>query len=203
MKKDYNTKKKATIAALSLTAVCLTVGLFYYVGTLNNSEASTLPTDTQSPTESQVVVSAIEITNTPNPTDMPKSTDTPKVTDTPNPTNKPKPTEKPKTPEETKPPAEPPKTIDGEEKTPHKTPEKPTSGADTSKDHEFKPENPSKPPEYKPEQTEPNSNAGKPKDGDTKDGKIYIEGFGWIEDEGGNTQDTAPNAGTGKPVGEM
>lgn len=45
------------------------------------------------------------------------------------------------------------------------------------------------PPEYEPSQTtvtaapEPKNDA--PKHGDTKDGKIYINGFGWVKDEGG------------------
>lgn len=39
---------------------------------------------------------------------------------------------------------------------------------------------PAAPPEYEPE---PKNDA--PKYGDTKDGKIYINGFGWVEDEGG------------------
>lgn len=46
---------------------------------------------------------------------------------------------------------------------------------------------PSKEPTYKPEQiqpqqTEPNST---PKHGDKKNGMIYINGFGWVKDEGG------------------
>lgn len=49
--------------------------------------------------------------------------------------------------------------------------------------------NPDKEPTYEPEQievkpqTEPPS--GTPKHGDKKDGMIYINGFGWIKDEGG------------------
>lgn len=48
---------------------------------------------------------------------------------------------------------------------------------------------PAAPPEYEPPQTtvtaapEPQNDA--PKHGDTKDGKIYINGFGWVKDEGG------------------
>lgn len=48
---------------------------------------------------------------------------------------------------------------------------------------------PAAPPEYEPPQTtvtaapEPKNDA--PKHGDTKDGKIYINGFGWVKDEGG------------------
>lgn len=49
--------------------------------------------------------------------------------------------------------------------------------------------NPDKEPTYEPEQTEvkpqPETSSDTPKHGDTKDGMIYINGFGWIKDEGG------------------
>lgn len=49
--------------------------------------------------------------------------------------------------------------------------------------------NPDKEPSYEPEQTEikpqPETPSGTPKHGDRKDGMIYIDGFGWIVDEGG------------------
>lgn len=200
MKKDYNTKKKVTIIALSLTAVCLAGGLFYYVGTLNNSEPTTLPTQTPPTTESQIVVPEIKPEGTQGSTDNSGITNgTPSVEGD----VQDKPSDgKPKTPEEATPPAEPPKTEDGKDKTPPKTPD--TSKPDTGKEHEFTPDNPSKQPEYKPEQTEPNNNSGKPKDGDTKDGKIYIEGFGWIENEGENSQGGTDNGNhNGNKVGDM
>ncbi len=53
--------------------------------------------------------------------------------------------------------------------------------------------NPSEPPKYeseqieiKPQVTEPSSD--EPKHGDKKDGMIYIDGFGWIPDEGGGSK---------------
>lgn len=203
MKKDYNTKKKATIIALSLTAVCLAVGLFCYVGTLGNDELPTAPVESQPTTESQIVVPGIKPEGTQGSTDNSGSTTngTPSVDGD----VQDKPSDgKPKTPEEATPPAEPPKTTDGEDKTPAKNPDKPSSGTGTDKDHEFTPENPSKPPEYKPEQTAPNSDAGKPKDGDKKDGQIYIEGFGWIKDEGGGSDVKEGDFDiTGEKVGDM
>ncbi len=49
--------------------------------------------------------------------------------------------------------------------------------------------NPDKEPTYEPEQTEvkqqPETPSDTPKHGDKKDGQIYINGFGWIKDEGG------------------
>lgn len=54
--------------------------------------------------------------------------------------------------------------------------------------------NPDTPPAYEeepkdeggeqPENTEPPADNGGPKTGDTKDGMVYVEGFGWIVDEG-------------------
>lgn len=50
--------------------------------------------------------------------------------------------------------------------------------------------NPDKEPTYEPEQVKPQQTTSEtpsdtPKHGDTKDGMIYINGFGWIKDEGG------------------
>ena len=48
--------------------------------------------------------------------------------------------------------------------------------------------NPDKEPIYEPEQTEvkqPETPSDTPKHGDTKDGMIYIDGFGWVVDHGG------------------
>ncbi len=48
--------------------------------------------------------------------------------------------------------------------------------------------NPDKEPTYEPEQTEvkqPETPSDTPKHGDTKDGMIYIDGFGWVVDHGG------------------
>ena len=49
--------------------------------------------------------------------------------------------------------------------------------------------NPDKEPTYEPEQTEvkpqPETPSNIPKHGDKKDGMIYINGFGWVVDEGG------------------
>ena len=53
--------------------------------------------------------------------------------------------------------------------------------------------NPDKEPAYEPEQAKPQqttssdsaASSSTPKHGDKKDGKIYINGFGWVDDEGG------------------
>ncbi len=48
---------------------------------------------------------------------------------------------------------------------------------------------PAAPPEYEPQQTTvtaaPEQKSDTPNHGETKDGKIYINGFGWVKDEGG------------------
>jgi len=75
-------------------------------------------------------------------------------------------------------------------------PEKPKPQGDVT--------NPSKPPEYKKEDTI----VSKPADlngGEKKDGKIYVPGFGWIEDNGGGGEGTVVD-GEGdinKQVGNM
>lgn len=58
--------------------------------------------------------------------------------------------------------------------------------------------NPDAEPIYKPEQIEQQQTelpSDTPKHGDTKDGKIYINGFGWVVDEGGG--------GSGEPAPDM
>ena len=59
--------------------------------------------------------------------------------------------------------------------------------------------NPDKEPTYEPEQTEvkpqTQTPSDTPKHGDTKDGMIYINGFGWVVDEGGG--------GRGEPAPDM
>lgn len=58
--------------------------------------------------------------------------------------------------------------------------------------------NPDAEPIYEPEQIEPQQTelpSDTPKHGDTKDGKIYINGFGWMVDEGGG--------GSGEPAPDM
>ena len=67
--------------------------------------------------------------------------------------------------------------------------------------------NPDTKPAYEDNQTNVNPDNDTPKNGDTKPGYIYIEGFGWIVDEGGEAQgSTVGNEGdelTGNKVGNM
>ena len=48
--------------------------------------------------------------------------------------------------------------------------------------------NPDTKPTYEDNQTNVNPDNDTPKNGDKKPGYIYIEGFGWIVDEGGEAQ---------------
>lgn len=65
--------------------------------------------------------------------------------------------------------------------------------------------NPSKPPEYKPEDSEKKPAAeSKPQGGETKDGKIYVPGFGWIDDIGEGQGSTADDMyENGNKIGDM
>lgn len=67
--------------------------------------------------------------------------------------------------------------------------------------------NSSKKPTYSKKQTHPSQSASQPKAGDKKDGKVYVDGFGWIKDEGGGAVgETVGNEGdtlTGNKVGQM
>jgi hypothetical protein len=65
--------------------------------------------------------------------------------------------------------------------------------------------NPSKPPEYKPDATEKKPAAeSKPHGGETKDGKIYVPGFGWIDDIGEGQGSTADDMyENGNKIGDM
>ncbi len=49
------------------------------------------------------------------------------------------------------------------------------------------------------------SSASAPKSGDVKDGKIYVPGFGWIEDNGGGTEqeEVSSDGDIDKQVGSM
>jgi len=78
------------------------------------------------------------------------------------------------------------------EKTEEEKPEEPpalTEDADTT--------NPDTEPTYQeePEETTPPADDGTPSHGDTKDGMIYIDGFGWVPNEGGG--------GSGTEAGDM
>ena len=66
-----------------------------------------------------------------------------------------------------------------------KTTEKPTEPKKPVVKDDKSLENPNTTPVYDKEQTAVESKSSEPKSGDKKDGKVYIQGFGWVKDEGG------------------
>ncbi len=68
--------------------------------------------------------------------------------------------------------------------------EKPTEPPAVSEESDVT--NPDTPPTYeeKPQESTPPADDGTPSNGDTKDGMIYIDGFGWVPDEGGGGSGT-------------
>lgn len=77
-------------------------------------------------------------------------------------------------------------------------PDKPNPQGDTT--------NPKSEPEYKPEDTnitKPSDKPSEPKAGDKKDGKIYIPGFGWLKETGGQGTQVGSDGDINKQVGTM
>lgn len=190
MNKDYNKKKKITIAALTVVAVCLAGGLCYYMSVLNHNEPPASPVESEPASKVEILVPEISTEGNSESTAPTESkdeetqttiqgtgaTETPAATVPGNVQAKPS-DGKPKSPSEATPPAEAPTESDI-------VPEKHPAG--------------------EPEHT-PQPEAGQPQSGDTNSsGAVYVPGFGWIEDSGEeNTNTTAPNAGTGDPIGDM
>lgn len=196
MKNEYNKKKRIAIITLSALAVCLAGGLFWYMGTLGNTQPPVVQAESQTEPEQTVTVPEIKPESTQEPsTTAPETTPEPETTSQPETESsspagtvtgdvQAKPSEgKPKSPAEATPPAEPPKDT-AESSVPV---ENPDAGGQCQPEHT---------PEPEPDQ---------PQGGETRsDGAVYVPGFGWIEDSGEENQTIiAPNAGTGEPVGEM
>ena len=195
MKNEYNKKKRITIIALSAVAVCLAGGLFWYMGTLGNTQPPVSQTESQPVIESTVTVPGIKPERTEESSTAAQETTTAPgnaagtepessaQTGTMTGDVQQKSSEgKPKTPAEATPPAEPPK----DEAVSSAPVENPDAGGQCQPEHT---------PQQEPDQ---------PQGGEKQNGKIYVPGFGWIEDEGGGSNvHEAPNAGTGDPVGDM
>lgn len=183
MKNEYNKKKRITIIALSIAAVCLAGGLFWYMGALGNTQPPVSPVESQPVTEPTVTVPEIKPESTTKPDATTPEQESSAQTGTVTGDVQQKPSEgKPKTPAEAAPPAEPPK-------------DEAVSSAPV--------ENPDAGGQCQPEHT-PQQEADQPQGGETRsDGAVYVPGFGWVPYEGENSTGTAPNAGTGKPVGDM
>lgn len=174
--KTYNTKKKITIVALSLAAVILAGGLWVYVDSLGNNEPPSVTAGNTGEQETGVDVKDIKIPDSTTQDKQGSGTDKPDdmiITDTPPVTSsgasgQDKPSDgKPKTAAEATPPATP---------EPAPKDEHEITGTD----------NPNVPPSSTPKPAQPETST--PQSGDKKDGKIYIPGFGWVEDEGGGVE---------------
>lgn len=63
-----------------------------------------------------------------------------------------------------------------------------TEGAKPAEgDKTGKPEDTKKPAEQQPQKEQPSGNTDTPQQGEVKDGKIYVDGFGWVDYNGGGT----------------
>lgn len=193
--KNYNTKKKITIAVLAVVAVFLAGGLWVYMDSMKNKEPAVFAGDDITQAQDDVSAPEIKIPASSAPDTPPagtgqQETSRPGAHGNTQPSSgvtgeQSKPSDgKPKTPDEATPPATP----TPEEKEIHE----PSITAD-----------PKTPPSSTPAPAKPESNT--PKSGDKNDkGEIYVPGFGWIPDQGGGVEvEEAPNAGTGEKVGDM
>ncbi|WP_033165239.1 DUF6550 family protein [Clostridium sp. KNHs205] len=193
MKLTEKTKRRLTIAGLGVVSIVLVIAIASQFKTKVPKEPEILQTQAVS---SEVTPSVDVPDSSMEPSETPKisvpsidPTETPAVTGGVD-TGKSTGTEQSIQAEPTKPPA---------------PTEEPKTEVSTSKE-ENPTVNPSKTSENKTEgtvKTTPQEPAG----GEKKDGKIYVPGFGWIEDEGGGVkQETVGNEGdelTGNKVGQM
>lgn len=209
MKKDYSTKKKMTIAALSIVAVCLAGGLIYYTSTMG-VQPQEIPAESTDPVETQVVVPEINTGTTAEDTKDDESvivspskkieeeqpdvkneiSAAPSANETQSQKNK-KPSDgKPKSPKEVTPPAESP----DEATTPTESPiEKETSASTEKTDKAGQ------------SSTEKTSQADTKQDsGTSSSNSVYVPGFGNIEPSGSVEGSTSYTDGDwDKQIGEM
>jgi hypothetical protein len=180
MKKDYNKKKRVAIVALSLVAVCLAGGLFYYIRTMDGGgQPQKAPEGSPVSLETGVDVPEIQTETAPTPTIKEESSVLPtdSITESssdsemetleessPSAINESqvavqkKPSDgKPKTAAEATPPAEPPKETEKEINSEKSDQNSTGDGAETSQ----------------------------PKGGDTNsEGAVYVPGFGYVQPPG-------------------
>lgn len=176
MNKESKNNKKLLIAGLSALCLCLVVGLFAYLGGMGGEVADPEIID-MLPDATPVSVAEIEPVTEPATTPDVIEVQ-PIITPQEDSTQE---ADRVKTPEEATPPESP--LVEDEEEL----------------------VNPAQTPTYTPEQTQPSANSGTPQGGDTNSsGQVWVPGFGWVTPTNEpNTQETAPNAGTGDPVGDM
>jgi len=185
MKLTEKTKKRLTLAGLGIVCVALVIAISSQFKTEEPKDVSVQPT-----TVSDAVNPGTEI-----PTPSADLTNTPEVSaKSIDPTAAPTPAQGADTADST-----------GTEQSLQSTPAKPEAPAETpAPQDETAVTNPSKPPEYKPENTV-KTESSSPKAGDKKDGKIYVPGFGWIDDNGGGGSGTTAEDmyENGNKIGDM
>ena len=202
MKLTEKTKKRFTIDGLSVVSIALVIAIASQFRAEVPKDTEVLPTPAVSSEVSpsvNVPPSSAEPTSTPTVSIKPiEETVTPSVTEKD--TGKSTGTEQKIQAEPTKPPAptESPKPSKPKAET-----SKPKAETST-KQNETMTKNPTKPPEYKPEDTvktkpkEPDAGAKNDK------GQMWVPGFGWVDDSGPNVGKEVDGEGDiDKQVGEM
>lgn len=185
--KTYNTKKKITIAVLSLAVVLLAGGLLVYMSTMGGDEPIAVIAENVDEQDNDVNVGDIGGTQKkqdtdPGAQDVTVKVNTPADSDGTSGQSKTS-DDKPKTPEEATPPATPEPAHEEEHE---------NTGTD----------DPNVQPSSTPVSAQAETNT--PKSGDKQDGKIYIPGFGWVEDNGGGVEvEEADFELSGELVGDM
>jgi hypothetical protein len=182
------TKKRLTIAGVSVLGLALLVAIgMQFAKTPDKPD--TLPQTEQGSSSVTSEVQPPEVVVTP-----PNNTPSQPVETLPPQTDLPE--QKLQTDPVKPEPPENPKAADGTDRTPS-----------SDEDHDFTPESPDAPPAYKPEDTEKKptpSPESKPQGGEVKDGKIYVPGFGWIDDVGEGQGSTADDMyENGNKIGDM
>lgn len=201
MNKNYKNKKRVTIIILSILAVCLAVGLIWYVGTLGKAELPLVEPEVPA-TETTVTVPEINTTGTIEPGQEPESeqgtvpetepeetqtetgelsTDETSGEETATVPAEARTDGKPQSPKDAVPPTAPP--------------------AETESTAAL--ENPDGDGNCQPEHTQPQEE--QPQGGDTDPvGAIYVPGFGYIESSGPNEQGISHTDGDwNKQIGTM
>lgn len=201
MDKQYNKKKQITIIILTVLVLCLTGGLLWYMGAVKKQREVPAMQDVGQEPENEVVVPEIdqeetgmEETETDSTEELPEQNETEAVKEK---TEEQKEESeetagetdvqqedsggRTKSPSEAVPPSDPPA-----------NPEEPVAVQNPDENGVCQPD------------PVPQPETGAPANGEKRDGKIYIDGFGWIEDQGGGSiVYEAPNAGTGEIIGDM
>ncbi len=197
MDKQYNKKKQITIIILTVLTLCLAGGLFWYMDAVKKQREVPAMQDVVQEPEDEVTVPEIdqeepgmEETEADSTEEQPEKSETESVTEETEENEEPAGEtdvqkedsgDRAKSPSEAVPPSDPPV-----------NPEEPVAVQNPDENGICQPD------------PAPQPEAGAPANGEKRDGKIYIDGFGWIEDQGGGSiVYEAPNAGTGEIIGDM